>query len=69
VEEAKKKAKEQGIENWKRLVKTAPTKLDAKLKMLISQMYMAVANETTGKTLFDSPKLAEVMRNFQSIKL
>jgi phosphoribosylaminoimidazole-succinocarboxamide synthase len=69
VEEAKKKAKEQGIENWKRLVKTVPPKLDAKLKMLISQMYMAVANETTGKTLFDAPKLAEVMRNFQSIKL
>jgi phosphoribosylaminoimidazole-succinocarboxamide synthase len=69
VEEAKKKAKEQGIENWKRLVKTVPPKLDVKLKMLISQMYMAVANETTGKTLFDAPKLAEVMRNFQSIKL
>jgi len=69
VEEAKKKAKEQGIENWKRLVKTVPPKLDAKLKMLISQMYMSVANETTGKTLFDAPKLAEVMRNFQSIKL
>ena len=69
VEEAKKNAKEQGIENWKTLVKTTPPKLDAKVKTLISQMYMAVANETTGKTLFNVPKLAEVMRNFQSIKL
>ncbi|MGB9959667.1 MAG: phosphoribosylaminoimidazolesuccinocarboxamide synthase [Candidatus Bathyarchaeales archaeon] len=69
VEEAKKNAKEQGIENWKSLVKTKPPKLDAKLKTLISQMYMAAANETTGKTLFDVPKLAEVMRNFQSLTL
>ncbi|MBS7616190.1 phosphoribosylaminoimidazolesuccinocarboxamide synthase [Candidatus Bathyarchaeota archaeon] len=69
VEEAKKKAKEHGIENWKTLVKTTPPKLDGKLKTLISQMYMAAANETTGKTLFDVPKLTEVMRNFQNIKL
>jgi hypothetical protein len=32
VEEAKKKAKEQGIEDWKRLVKTEPPKLRPKAK-------------------------------------
>ncbi|MEM3463758.1 MAG: phosphoribosylaminoimidazolesuccinocarboxamide synthase [Candidatus Bathyarchaeia archaeon] len=66
VEEAKKKAKRQGIENWKKLVKTEPPKLEPKLKTIISQMYMAVSNEITGKTFFNTPKLADVMKNFQA---
>ncbi len=32
LEEAKKKAKEQGVEDWKKLVKTKPPKLDLTLK-------------------------------------
>ncbi|MEM3356309.1 MAG: phosphoribosylaminoimidazolesuccinocarboxamide synthase, partial [Candidatus Bathyarchaeia archaeon] len=66
VEEAKKKAKRQGIENWKKLVKTEPPKLEPKLKTIISQIYMAVSNEITGKTFFNTPKLAYVMKNFQA---
>jgi phosphoribosylaminoimidazole-succinocarboxamide synthase len=62
VEEAKKKAKEQGIEDWKRLVKAKPPKLDPKMKTLISQMYMAAANEITKRKMFDIPKLADVIR-------
>jgi len=65
VEECKKKAKEQGIEDWKMLVKSQPPKLDPKLKTLISQMYMAVTNEAIGRKFFESPKLAEIMKNFQ----
>jgi phosphoribosylaminoimidazole-succinocarboxamide synthase len=67
VEEAKRRAKEQGIENWKTLVKTEPPKLEPKLKMLISQMYMAAANEMTGKMLFDVPKLASIIKNYSSM--
>lgn len=61
VEEAKKKAKEKGVKNWKRLVETKPPKLDAKLKTLISQMYMATTNEVTGRRMFDVPKLADIV--------
>jgi phosphoribosylaminoimidazole-succinocarboxamide synthase len=64
VEKAKQKAKEQGVKNWKRLVKAQPPKLDSKLKTMISQIYMAAANEMTGKKVFEVPKLAEIMRNF-----
>ncbi|MCS7114737.1 MAG: phosphoribosylaminoimidazolesuccinocarboxamide synthase [Candidatus Bathyarchaeota archaeon] len=69
VEEAKKKAREQGIENWKKLVKTEPPRLEPKLKTLISQMYMAAANEMTGNKMFDVPKLADVMAIFKSFKV
>jgi hypothetical protein len=64
MEKAKQKAKEQGVKDWKRLVKMQPPKLDPKLKTLISQIYMAAANEMTGKKVFEVPKLAEIMRNF-----
>jgi phosphoribosylaminoimidazole-succinocarboxamide synthase len=66
VETAKKKAKEQGIEDWKGLVKTEPPKLDPKLKRIITQMYMATANEITRKKIFDVPELASIMKNFST---
>jgi phosphoribosylaminoimidazole-succinocarboxamide synthase len=66
VEEAKRKAKERGIENWKTLVKTEPPKLDQKLKTIITQMYMAAANEITRKKIFDVPELASIMKNFST---
>jgi phosphoribosylaminoimidazole-succinocarboxamide synthase len=63
VEQAKQKAKEQGVKDWRTLVKAKPPKLEPKLKTLISQMYMAAANEMTGKKMFEVPKLAEIMRS------
>jgi phosphoribosylaminoimidazole-succinocarboxamide synthase len=65
VEKAKQKAKEQGVEDWKRLVKAKPPKLDPSLKNLISEMYMAVANTLTNRELFDAPSLAETMRKYK----
>jgi len=65
VEEAKKKAKEKGIENWKTLVKTEPPKLEPKLKKIISQMYMSAANEITRKKIFNVPKLVKVVEEYR----
>lgn len=67
VEWAKREARERGVESWKTLVKTAPPKLEPKLKTLISQMYMAAANEMTGRKFFDTPKLTDVLDELQSI--
>jgi phosphoribosylaminoimidazole-succinocarboxamide synthase len=64
VEQAKQKTKELGVKDWRTLVKVKPPKLEPKLKTLISQMYMAAANEMTGKRLFEVPKLAEIMKEF-----
>ncbi|MGB9756390.1 MAG: phosphoribosylaminoimidazolesuccinocarboxamide synthase, partial [Candidatus Bathyarchaeales archaeon] len=65
VEEAKRKAKEIGIEDWKKLVKTEPPKLDPKLKKIITQMYMAATNDITEKRMFDVPKLANIIKEYE----
>ncbi len=65
VEEAKKKAAEEGIEDWKKLVKAKPPKLDFTLKNIINQMYMAAANEVTKKKMFAVPKLADVVKEYE----
>ncbi len=65
VEEAKRKAKEQDVEDWKRLVKKAPPKLNQKLKAAISQMYMATANEISGKKMFDTPSLSRIINSIK----
>jgi len=65
VEEAKKKATEEGIEDWKKLVKAKPPRLDSSLKNMINQMYMAAANEVTKKRIFAVPKLADVVKEYE----
>ena len=65
LEQAKKDAEAKGVQDWKSLCKSQPPKLDLKLKTVISQMYMAVANEMSGKKLFDTPKLAAVIDDYK----
>jgi len=65
VEEAKKKAEKEGIEDWKKLCKTKPPKLDPALRNIISQMYLATANELTKKKMFAVPKLADIIKEYE----
>jgi phosphoribosylaminoimidazole-succinocarboxamide synthase len=65
LEQAKKDAEAKGVQDWKSLCRSQPPKLDPKLKTIISQMYMAVANEMTSKNLFDTPKLAKVIEAYK----
>ncbi|MDR0492887.1 MAG: phosphoribosylaminoimidazolesuccinocarboxamide synthase [Nitrososphaerota archaeon] len=65
LEQAKKDAEAQGVPNWKSLCRSQPPKLDPKLKTIISQMYMAAANEMTGYHLFSSPKLTRVIEAYK----
>ncbi|MCX8153546.1 MAG: phosphoribosylaminoimidazolesuccinocarboxamide synthase [Candidatus Bathyarchaeota archaeon] len=65
VEEAKRAAEKQGVKDWKSLCKSQPPKLDVRLKTIISEMYMAAANELTDRKLFDAPRLAEVIREYR----
>lgn len=67
LEQAKKEAEANGIHDWKALCKSTPPKLDPKLKTVISQMYMAVANEMTNKKLFNTPKLAKVIEDYKEL--
>jgi phosphoribosylaminoimidazole-succinocarboxamide synthase len=65
VEEAKKTAETQNVKDWKALCKSQPQKLDAHLKTIISEMYIAAANELTNRKLFNAPSLAEVINKYR----
>jgi phosphoribosylaminoimidazole-succinocarboxamide synthase len=65
VEEAKKNAEARGVKEWKTLCKSQPPKLNSELKTIIGEMYMSAANEFTGRKLFDSPRLAEVIKSYR----
>jgi phosphoribosylaminoimidazole-succinocarboxamide synthase len=65
LEQAKKEAEAKGIQDWKALCKSHPPKLDTQLKVIISEMYMAAANEMTGSKLFDAPRLSEVIAKYK----
>jgi phosphoribosylaminoimidazole-succinocarboxamide synthase len=68
VEEAKKKASEKGVENWKKLVKPKPPRLNPQLKTIISQMYEAAANELTHRKMFSAPKLGEIVKRYEKYR-
>lgn len=65
VEEAKKKAEEIGLEDWRKICRSSPPKLEPQLKTIISEMYMAAANDITGKKFFEAPRLDEVVRKYR----
>jgi phosphoribosylaminoimidazole-succinocarboxamide synthase len=58
-------AKKSGGREWKQSVKNQPPKLPPELKQLLSQMYMSVTNEITGKNVFDSPPLKNVIQELE----
>jgi len=65
VEEAKRKAEKEGIEDWKKLVKTQPPRLEITLETIISRLYMTTANELTGRRMFDAPDLPEIVKEYK----
>ena len=67
VEKAKIKAEAEGVKDWRKLCSSQPPKLDLNFKKLVSEMYMAAANELTGRKMFDAPALKEVMHKLEKI--
>jgi phosphoribosylaminoimidazole-succinocarboxamide synthase len=65
LEHAKKTAEARGMQDWKTLCKSRPPKLDAQLRRIISQMYMAAANEMTNRRLFAAPKLSAIIARYK----
>jgi len=65
VEEAKRKAEKEGIEDWKKLAKTQPPRLEITLETIISKLYMTTANELTGRRMFDAPDLPEIVKEYK----
>lgn len=69
IGKAKDQAKHQGVADWKRLVPEAPPHLSPEYKELGSQLYMALANELTGRRWFqeawDLNRVVEGIRNLR----
>ena len=65
LEQAKKEGEARGIRDWKTLCKSKPPNLNAQLKKIISEMYMATANEMSNRKMFDVPKLATVINEYK----
>lgn len=65
VQEAKIRAENEGVEDWRRLCQSRPPRLDPALKKVISEMYMAAANEITDRDLFDVPDLEGMIEKYR----
>lgn len=65
VEEAKKAAERQGVKDWRTVCKSQPPKLDAQLKTIISEMYMAAANEIIERRMFAVSNLADIIKKYR----
>ena len=55
------KAKKTGGSDWKKHVKLQPPALKPEIKSLLSQMYLSVTNEISGKKVFNVPVLKDVI--------
>jgi phosphoribosylaminoimidazole-succinocarboxamide synthase len=64
VEEAKKTAETQGVKNWRTITRSRPQKLSKQLKIIISEMYTAAANQLTRHKLFKAPSLTEIIKKY-----
>ena len=64
VEEAKKTAETRGVKDWRTICKSQPPKLDAQLKTIISEMYMAAANEMIERKMFAVSSLADIVKKY-----
>jgi len=65
VEEAKRTAEIKGITGWRTICKSQPPKLNDELRIMISEMYRAAANELTGRRFFNVPSLEEIVENYR----
>ena len=61
VGEAKRRAEEEGVADWKDLCERQPEPLDEDVIQLARNLYCAGTNEYTGTDVFESPPLSEVL--------
>jgi phosphoribosylaminoimidazole-succinocarboxamide synthase len=64
VEQAKKNAAAQGVKEWRSLCESLPPKLDSWLRDIISEMYMASANDMTQCKMFGVSPLQNVIEKY-----
>jgi phosphoribosylaminoimidazole-succinocarboxamide synthase len=68
IEEAKRRAEIEGVKDWRKLCRLTPPKLDSALRSILSELYMAAANDCTSRRLFDVPCLTEVIKRYERFR-
>ncbi len=68
VKKAKKQAKKDNSNKWKKYCSLEPKKMDDRIKKILSHLYMSTANEVLDKKYFTSPPLKEVVEKYESIR-
>jgi len=66
VSDAKKKADERGVADWRGLCGVKPKPLPEDVKLMASDLYRAGANVYTERELFDAPELDEVVERIET---
>jgi phosphoribosylaminoimidazole-succinocarboxamide synthase len=61
VSEAKRRADEEGVADWKGLCEREPEPLDGSVVQVARDLYCAGTNEYTGEAVFDAPALSTVL--------
>jgi phosphoribosylaminoimidazole-succinocarboxamide synthase len=62
LEKAKEEGEVKGYADWKALVKNPPPVLPARLKELVSGMYLALVNDIAGEAVFKAPNLDQIVK-------
>lgn len=68
LENAKLEGESKGFADWKSLVKNPPPVLPARLKALVSHMYLALVNEIADEEIFPCEKLENVVREMSGFQ-
>jgi len=67
VSEAKRKADDRGVADWRPLTETSPKPLPDEVCLVASNLYCAGANTYTESYLFDAPELDEVLERVEGL--
>jgi hypothetical protein len=63
------KESELSVEDWKKLVKTKPPKLNPTLKRIIEQMYKAASNELAKRKMFAVRRLTDIAEECKKLNV
>lgn len=65
VEDAKRRAEDEGVEDWRTLCPSKPSRLPPPLKATLRSLYVSASNELTGARLFEAPRLSEIVEEIR----
>lgn len=69
VSQAKQRAAEDGVADWKQFVDREPVELDPAMRELVEQLYTAAADRWLERDVFDAPPLDDVVAELRRLEV